>query len=253
MTGNCRNCNSKTNGNFCSNCGQSTDTHRISWHFLWHDIQHGLLHVDKGILFSAKELFTRPGHSIREFLSGKRVKHFKPISLVIVLAGIYGFMSHFFHVNLISNNFEVKGSGEAVDRVRDSLEKMSEWVSNHYSLLVLLQIPIFSLGTYICFKKTGYNFIEHFIINAFVASQNLILHIVTFPLFYAFNHSPHLKTTARIADIIGYGIAFFTVMQLFNGFSYFQRILRTSLSLAISLIIIFLLLILASKLFLHSL
>ncbi|MBC8155688.1 MAG: DUF3667 domain-containing protein [Bacteroidetes bacterium] len=81
MTKHCQNCNSELNGNFCSHCGQSSNTHRLNFHFLWHDIQHGLLHIDKGILYTTKELFTRPGHSIREFLLGKRVKHFKPISL----------------------------------------------------------------------------------------------------------------------------------------------------------------------------
>ena len=100
MTHICKNCGSPVKSRFCSDCGQPASTHRISGHFLWHDIQHGILHVDKGILFTAKELFTRPGHSIREFLQGKRVKHFKPISLVIILAGIYGFLSHYFHIDL---------------------------------------------------------------------------------------------------------------------------------------------------------
>ena len=45
----CKNCNQKFNGHFCNNCGQPANTHKINSHFLWHDIQHGLLHFDKGI------------------------------------------------------------------------------------------------------------------------------------------------------------------------------------------------------------
>jgi hypothetical protein len=41
----------------------------------WHDVQHGLFHFDKGMYYSAKELYWRPGHSIREFIEGKRVSH----------------------------------------------------------------------------------------------------------------------------------------------------------------------------------
>ncbi|QOG00887.1 DUF3667 domain-containing protein [Flavobacterium sp. MDT1-60] len=37
-------------------------------------------------------MFTRPGHSIREFIEGKRVKHFKPLWLVAVLGALYGFL-----------------------------------------------------------------------------------------------------------------------------------------------------------------
>ena len=43
---------------------------------------------------------------MREFLNGKRVKHFKPMSFVILLAGIYGLLSHYFDINLLSNNFD---------------------------------------------------------------------------------------------------------------------------------------------------
>lgn len=91
---NCLNCGTVINTKYCSNCGQSANTHRINISFLWHDIQHGLLHVDKGIFFTLRELFTRPGYSVKEFISGKRVQHFKPLSLIIVLAGVFGILSH---------------------------------------------------------------------------------------------------------------------------------------------------------------
>ena len=100
MTNLCLNCDVQLTGNFCSNCGQSAKVHKINFHFLIHDIQHGLLHLEKGFFYTTKELFTRPGHSIREFLAGKRVNHFKPISFAIILAGVYGIMAHYFEINL---------------------------------------------------------------------------------------------------------------------------------------------------------
>ena len=90
----CKNCNQNFKGHFCNNCGQTADTHKMNFHSLWHDIQHGLFHFDNGVLYTAKQLFTRPGNSIREYIDGKRVRHFKPISLVILLATVYGFLYH---------------------------------------------------------------------------------------------------------------------------------------------------------------
>lgn len=104
----CKNCHQIYTGHYCNNCGQSAETHKINAHFLWHDIQHGLLHFEKGILYSLKQLFSRPGHSIREFIEGKRVRHFKPLSLVVVLATLYGFMYHYFHINLYPYTSDVK-------------------------------------------------------------------------------------------------------------------------------------------------
>jgi hypothetical protein len=241
MTTFCQNCNTELQGKYCSNCGQSAETHKINVHYLWHDIQHGLLHLDKGILFTTRELFTRPGHSIREFLEGKRVKHFKPISLVLVLAGIYGLLFHFFKIDMFANYVVVSGSGEKVIHINDVIEKTSEWIAQHYSILALLQIPVFTIGTYLCFRKAGYNFIEHLIINTFLVGQRLILQIVTFPLFYFSSGKPMLITTDRIINLIGYALAIWTLIQLFKNQK--KRILKTIFSLAISFLIIFLLLI----------
>lgn len=237
MTTNCLNCHAEITGQFCSNCGQSSKTHKINLHYLWHDIQHGLLHFDKGILFTTKELFTRPGNSIREFLDGKRVNHFKPISLVIILAGIYSLLSYFFHLNLLSNYYEMKGSGDGFNEFKTSVDKLSEWLSQHYSVLALIQIPIFSLGTYVMFKKEGYNYIEHLVINCFIAGQKLILHILTFPIYYWLNKTNFSRPVDQFIDIVGYVLAFCTIFQLFKGVKVSKRIWKSLFSLIIPILI----------------
>jgi len=240
MTTNCKNCNAELQGNYCSNCGQSAETHKINGHYLWHDIQHGLLHLDKGILFTTKELFTRPGNSIRDFLEGKRVKHFKPISLVLVLAGMYGLLFHFFKIDMFANYIVISGSGEKADHIREVIHKTSEWISQHYAILALLQIPIFAIGTYLCFRKGGYNFMEHLIINTFIVGQRLMLHIITFPLYYISSGTSMLIMTDRIINLIGYSLAIWTIIQLFKNQK--KKILKTIVSLLISFIIIILVL-----------
>lgn len=233
----CKNCSTPVEGKFCSNCGQPSNTHRISAHFLWHDIQHGLFHVDKGILFTTKELFARPGHSIREFLAGKRVKHFKPVSLVLILAGVYGFLSHYFHINLLSNNIRVSGSGDGVNEMKKVVEGASQWLSEHYSLFSLLQIPLLALGTWLFFKKAGYNFFEHVIIHTFLTGQRLLIHIAAFPFYYAFNKTGSLETVARLTDIVSYCFIYSSLYQLFNNLPWWQRVVRIIGSFAIIFLI----------------
>jgi len=234
----CLNCGSKSDGRFCANCGQSTDTKKINFHYLWHDIQHGLLHFDKGILYTTKELFSRPGNSIREFLNGKRVNHFKPVSLVIILAGIYSLLSHFFDLNLLSNFYELNGNGKDTEHLKTVIDGLSYWISNHYSILSLFQIPVFSLATYFFFKEARYNYMEHLIINSFISAQKLILHIATFPIYYWVNKTSFSRPIDQSIDMIGFAIAFWTIFQLFNGIPPMPRFLRTLLSLVIPFIAI---------------
>lgn len=239
----CLNCGTPLQGKYCSNCGQASDTHRISGHFLWHDIQHGLLHVDKGILFTAKELFTRPGRAIREFMEGKRVRHFKPVSLVIVLAGVFGFLSHMFHINLLSNNFSVSGSGEQYIQVKETIDKMSEWLSTHYAIVSLLTIPIFAVGTFVAFRKSGYNFIEHIVLHTFLSGQRLMLHIATFPILFVFHETEHVRTTARVIDIVGYCLLAWAILQFFTQYGRMGRSWRLVLSFLVSFGIQFLIMV----------
>lgn len=237
MTKNCLNCNNEIQGNFCSNCGQSTKLHKINLHYLVHDIQHGLLHFDNGILFTVKELFIRPGNSIREFLNGKRANHFKPFSLVIILSGIYALLSYFFHIDLFSNNYEMRGYGQGFNNFKTSVDELREWFAHHFFVISLLQIPVFSIGTYVMFKKEGYNYIEHLVINSFITGQKLFLYIVTLPICYWLIRTNYLNSFNKFIDFIGYILAFFTIFQLFSGLKFLIRFWKTLLSLIIPLLI----------------
>ncbi len=220
----CKNCNNIYTGHYCNNCGQTTETHRINFHFLWHEIQHGLFHFDNGIFYSAKELFTRPGHSIREFIEGKRVRHFKPISLVIVLASLYGLLYHYFHISFVELSAD-SPSETGIDTV-----KFNEWMGTHYAWSTLLTIPFYTIGTSIAFRKQGYNIVEYFILNTFKASQKMFVHIATFPLLYYFNGTHSMKTLSFIIYLVDVAFIYWTNAQFFNKMSKKKSFLLTLLS-----------------------
>ncbi len=233
MSGTCSNCGMPVEGNYCSNCGQSTGEHTINFHFLWHDVQHGLFHFDKGILFTIKELFTRPGHSIREYIQGKRVQHFKPVSLVLILATVYGFLFHYFHINMLVNSISLSGSGKDFVEAQNKLGKLNDWVIEHYEIIALIQLPIYALGTYLSFKKSGYNFSEHLVLNAFLTAQRLVLRIAVFPLYYLYNETTALRKIDGFTDVIGYALLVWSLTQFFHNRKKLATFFRALLSLVI--------------------
>ncbi|WP_281632676.1 DUF3667 domain-containing protein [Flavobacterium luteolum] len=226
----CKNCHQIFKGHYCNNCGQPAETHKINAHFLWHDIQHGLLHFDKGILYSLKQLFTRPGHSIREFIEGKRVHHFKPLSLVVVLATLYGLLYHFFHIN----TFEAAKTSDI-----DS-DYLNEWFATHFSWVTVASIPIYTIGTYLVFRKQGYNFVEFFVLNTFKAAQRISVQLLTMPVLIFLNHTSHIKQYNNIMYVIGIVLIFWTNIQFFNKMSKIKAFFLTLLSHLIFLICFFL-------------
>ena len=197
MTKICKNCGHNFEGNFCNNCGQSAATHQLNMHFIWHEIQHGLIHVDHGIFYTINQLLTNPGHTIRDFINGKRVRHFKPIALVVVLATIYGLLFHYF----ITDLFKAEPI-HAGDNLIIVYGKVTRWITDHFAYSTLILILNTTIASFLVFKKQAYNFAEHLVLNTYYWSLVLIGNIVLFPVFYIYSGTENAINYAFIAQIM---------------------------------------------------
>lgn len=175
----CKNCQYPFDGKFCPRCGQKSDTERITYHSLAHEIPHSILHVDKGIFFTMKELIVRPGATLREYMAGKRVKHFKPLAYVLVLTAISSFIIH------LTNNY-LLSLGHTTTMTIDStllnkvLVNSSHFFDKYPSVFYFLMIPVISLITWLFFRRSAYNYWENIILNTYLTAQfNLLLIIAT--------------------------------------------------------------------------
>ena len=227
----CKNCGNVFDGNYCNQCGQSAKTKRISYEFLWEDIQHGLLHYDKGIGYSLKKLFEKPGYVIEDYIEGKRVNHFRPISMVIIMATIYALIYHLLDLNDRSALDESSGA---------ILEKVFE----HYYWFVVATIPIYTVTTYMMFKKTGYNFYEFIIFEAFKTSQRLVVHILFLPILYFLKDRSGFNTVSNLLIIIDFILIFWVNKQFFNKMPSKQVFARSLASYVMYCILAFILLVL---------
>ncbi len=193
----CKNCGNAFEGNFCNNCGQSLTVGRINFKTLIHDVQLGLFAFDKGILYTLKQLAFRPGIAIREYIEGKRIRHFKPFSLLVILATIMGLLKFYF---LPDTTADAKININGLSFSPHYFTAVYEWLNSHSAIMALVVIPFYALGSYLVFRKKGFNYSEHLVFNAYVSGLLLMLDIVTFPLVYFFNEK-------QGSNIINYGIA----------------------------------------------
>ncbi len=86
---NCLNCGSKTNGAFCSACGQSTTVHRITLRETINDFFSSTFALEGPLLSTIKGLIINPGRLFREFINGKRKTYYKPVAFFVVLTAAY--------------------------------------------------------------------------------------------------------------------------------------------------------------------
>ncbi|WP_106638683.1 DUF3667 domain-containing protein [Allosphingosinicella vermicomposti] len=83
--GNCLNCGTALVGDYCHACGQSGHVHRslMAW---WHDLAHGILHLDGKIWRTLPLLAWRPGELTRRYVEGERAKFVSPMALFLFSA-----------------------------------------------------------------------------------------------------------------------------------------------------------------------
>jgi hypothetical protein len=207
----CKNCSNQFEGKFCNSCGQSADTARLDFKFLLKNLHKNFIKIfHKGIFYTSRQLFTRPGHSMREYIEGKRVNHFEPIGLLIAFAAFYAVLYHTFEIDMFS------GISDSAVQGKLDLRSAGNWITDHFSLVTLLFVPVYSIGSFLSFRTQGYNFYEHIYLNTFLASQRLLIRIATFPLLVILDGTENIflfRDLLILADII---LMVWSYTQFFN-------------------------------------
>ena len=176
---NCKNCGHSIVGKFCHYCGQNSKIGRIDLPNFLNEVTEGVFQINKGFFYTIRELFVRPGNSLREFLNGKRKSHFKPIAYVLTLSTLYFLIIQIANQNTWVDDLilglveaaKVSGANREIE-----LPTILIWFSKNYAYSSLLLLPLFSLASYLVFLKSGSNFLEHIVINSYITGQQAIFY-----------------------------------------------------------------------------
>ncbi|MDW3194982.1 MAG: DUF3667 domain-containing protein [Cytophagales bacterium] len=125
-----------------------------------------VLNFDKGILYTIKELFLRPGNTVRIFLQHDRDRLVKPVifvifsSLVFVIAHqVLGF----------------KTGTQTQDLGSPGITKAFEWAGEHFGIVNILMGFFIGFWAKLFFRKSEFNIYEIFILMFFtIGMGNLI-------------------------------------------------------------------------------
>jgi hypothetical protein len=162
---NCKNCKTEVNSKFCQDCGQPTSLKRINGLYIIHEIEH-VLHFERGILYTIKELLINPGQSIKTYLTENRNRLVKPIIFIIVTSLIYSICNSFFHfeddyVNKLGNN-------------NSATSAISKWIQGHYGYANIIMAIFIALWTKLFFRKYKFNIFEILTLLCFVMGIGML-------------------------------------------------------------------------------
>lgn len=162
---NCRNCKTEISQNYCPQCGDPFQLKRIDGHYIQHEITH-ILHFEKGIFYTIKELLLRPGENVRTFVSENRSRLVKPIIFIIITSLIYTLISHFFHLEGYIKVENPNGiSTNAIDK----------WVHNNYGYSNIIMGLFIAFWLKVFFSKNAFNYFEILILLCFVIGMGMLI------------------------------------------------------------------------------
>ncbi|MFN7118547.1 MAG: DUF3667 domain-containing protein [Saprospiraceae bacterium] len=230
---NCRNCGHKVDGKFCSNCGQNSKVDNINLTTVLNELSEGVFQINKGFFYTLRELFARPGKSLKEFLNGKRKDHFKPIAYVLTLSTLYFLITQVTHQNTwIDDAITGWMNGVTEQNAGAGIPKIATWFAKNYAYTTLMLLPLFSLASYLSFLKFGKNYLEHFVINSYITGQQALLYAL-FAIGETFIKSDAVEVLALVVVTL---YTCWVFWQFFSEGNRMMNILRSILTYILYLI-----------------
>jgi uncharacterized membrane protein len=206
----CLNCEKPTMGNFCNHCGQKTDTHRITFkHFIFHDVLHGVWHIEKGILFTLKEALTRPGNAALDYIKGKRIRYYNVFYLILLLIGLGVFIENIYLTTSLKYTSFLDSSYK-----EDEASVVLDFIGRYVKFFLALVVPVFALNSYWLFNRKKLFYSEHLIIFGMfylgIIFFTLIGNILDFSVF--------VKPLAFISEWTNTILPIILIIYLIKGF-----------------------------------
>ena len=169
----CLNCSQFVKSKFCPDCGQKSDTHRITLkRFIAHDLLHGVWHFERGMLFTLKEAIVRPGKAALDYIQGKRIRYYNVFYLGLLLIGLNALVIH---------SIRPYRPAETVNPDN----ALFNFLSAYAKLLVFAIVPVLAATAKFIFQRLKLNFAEHLV----VGGMCLIGIIISSIFWYLFDFS----------------------------------------------------------------
>ena len=184
---NCINCSHEITGNYCSNCAQPVLKKRLTWSVFLDEFNQRFLGVDSKFSNTVVGLTLNPGKVVKSYIEGNRVKYLGPVGYMFILLTIFLLLASILNVNLSELSQDMNSAMVSPEDNSDSVQVFHEKVMEYYRVLTFIMVPFFLLGTYLVFRKKGYNFVETGVFVFFVQGHLMFFNIIQLFAFKFFH------------------------------------------------------------------
>jgi hypothetical protein len=216
----CKSCGFSGTGNYCSQCGQSFNTKRITIRELLRELIHFFTHIEKGFFYTLKQLIVAPGRMQLAYIEGKRNIHQKPFSMFLICATFTALFRYWIFF-AVTKYYQTDIISEA------------KFFHEYLVITYISLIPIYILITYLLFYRSGYNYAEIGVMMLYTISICFLMagFIALVKLIF-----PHLDTAYVEFPVI---ILYFTVtlINFFKAITLWKVIIKSLITMSLIFLI----------------
>lgn len=234
----CKNCETPNypNFNYCPECSQKVNLHRISPHEVFHEAVHYFTHADKGIFQLIRDLALKSGVVAKEYINGKRKKYFPPLNFFLLVAAVFVFISNIPKeappINIQKENQELSAISDPIQRekvihVYERKEKMIHFMKKYSNLMAMMALPLTTFFFWLFYKKQNYNYTEHLVAGMYMLGFCILVNtLLILPISLLFHLSSNYQALLFLLFQLFYFTLFYykflnksTKLQLLKAFS----------------------------------
>lgn len=190
---------------FCGACGQRTGLRsQLTMRDIGRDLVHAITHADHSIFALIRALLTRPGHVARDYVEGRRKRHFGPFAFLLISVGIASAVILAFGVEW----FAPYKHGHA-----------DEVLQRHVNLVILLQMPLLAVSCALLFRGDHRTTLaNHLVLAAYTSgSRALFTGLVETPVLALISGATALPWPAIVFFCLWFAYFAFAASQFYRG------------------------------------
>lgn len=254
----CKNCGTQLEGPYCHNCGQY---HSISSMTMW-----GLVKVylsqsfglDRALLYTLRTILLYPGVATLRFMNGRIASHTHPLAINIILMAVFiplfalnvdrilktednpvgKMVAGIIELSQSDNDglhFSLNGRAVAGKEGEAVVDRFEYLFAQSFPGVLILSIPILSMGFYLKYRKRGFRFRDTTIMVSHYMSYLLMWLILAMMLAWM----NILFSWMQQVIFVFSGVYIVIASLVVFGGSWWRNILFTVFNMAINYLIIF--------------
>lgn len=207
----CQNCGAEGDQVYCPQCGQALTAKRISMHHLMHEVAHTFWHLEKGFLYTLKELAIHPGTMQRKYLSGIRLRYQKPFPLFTICVTICALALYLIYLHA-------------------PVQTDQYFYKHYYFIVQAAMLPFYALITYLLFKSRDLYYAEALVMTVYMLGFMSVFIVPINALSYFLPNG--IISLLEVIFLVTYNI--WTNLNFFKGKAVWWVIVKTIITIVSS-------------------